>query len=241
MRSHGTRTPMASELPRRTLARREVPVEGLSREALHAAYAEKRPLIQQRLREFRLVWERGDDRRLFVELAFCIFAAGTSALQGFAGVRACGDVLHTGDAEELARRLKGQYRFWSHRAHYIAQTREHLRDVCGLRLRDYILGFSSPEARREAFALEPRVRGIGMKEASHFLRNIGYRRYGILDTHIVRSLHALGRCPVARPPTTPSRYRGLEAALGEFAEDTGIEMDELDLLLWSNWTGEILK
>jgi N-glycosylase/DNA lyase len=30
--------------------------------------------------------------------------------------------------------------------------------------------------------------GIGMKEASHFLRNIGYKHLAIIDRHILRNL-----------------------------------------------------
>src|SRR3990167_8864374 len=38
-----------------------------------------------------------------------------------------------------------------------------------------------------------------------------------------------------------NRYIAVEKSLRQFADDIGIPMDELDLLLWSEKTGEILK
>ena len=43
------------------------------------------------------------------------------------------------------------------------------------------------EALRAFF--DENAKGIGMKEASHFLRNIGFKEYAILDKHIVNCLH----------------------------------------------------
>jgi thermostable 8-oxoguanine DNA glycosylase len=41
--------------------------------------------------------------------------------------------------------------------------------------------------------------------------------------------------------TTPSGYLAIERRLRKFSEEIGIDMDHLDLLLWSRKTGEILK
>ncbi len=85
------------------------------------------------------------------------------------------------------------------------------------------------------------VKGLGWKEASHFLRNIGRRNLAILDRHILRNLK---RHQVIRslPKTlTAKRYKAIEQQFARFAEAIGISMDELDLLFWSRETGEILK
>jgi thermostable 8-oxoguanine DNA glycosylase len=42
-------------------------------------------------------------------------------------------------------------------------------------------------------------------------------------------------------PTTRERYLTIEKRLQQFAVEIGIDMDHLDLLLWSRKTGEILK
>ena len=52
-----------------------------------------------------------------------------------------------------------------------------------------------------------------MKESSHFLRNIGYRGYAILDKHILRGLHELGVIDEPARPSSPARYREIETRL----------------------------
>ena len=98
-----------------------------------------------------------------------------------------------------------------------------------------------PEARRDFLPAKAGIKGIGYKEASHFLRNIGYRGYAILDKHILRTLHECGVLASPQPPTTKKKYLATEEQMRNFAAQLTINFDELDLLLWSNKTGEILK
>ena len=85
------------------------------------------------------------------------------------------------------------------------------------------------------------VRGLGWKEASHFLRNIGYRNLAILDRHILKNLKHHNVFRTTPKTLTPKKYRAIEKGFASFANAVGISMDELDLLFWSNETGEILK
>jgi len=110
-----------------------------------------------------------------------------------------------------------------------------------MRLRERLLSFRDPIERRDWLAQDPRVKGLGYKEASHFLRNVGFKGYGILDKHIVRSLYELKVIDSPKPPSTRGRYLDAENRMREFARTSGINFDELDLLLWSMKTGEILK
>jgi len=48
---------------------------------------------------------------------------------------------------------------------------------------------NNPEATREFLVKE--VKGVGYKESSHYLRNIGYRNLAILDRHILNNLKNL--------------------------------------------------
>ncbi len=85
------------------------------------------------------------------------------------------------------------------------------------------------------------VKGLGRKEASHFLRNIGHQDLAILDRHILKNLvrvGAIGRLPKT---LTTKRYSAIEQKFLQFSHTIGIPMDELDLLFWSLETGEILK
>ncbi|HKX26478.1 MAG TPA: hypothetical protein VJ302_02185 [Blastocatellia bacterium] len=138
--------------------------------------------------------------------------------------------------------LVGAHRYPRARSAYIVHTRNYLNTECGLQLGDKIASFGrDAEARRDFFASNPGIKGIGYKEGSHYLRNIGYRGYAILDKHILATLHQCGVIDSPDPPTTKKKYLAVEESMRKFAADIKINFDELDLLLWSNKTGEILK
>lgn len=213
----------------------------LTLQALRLSYRNKQHLISERLQEFRSVLETSDDRRIFNELAFCILAAGTSAKMGINTVRQIEDIIHTADRRQLSARLRGIYRFYNVRAEYLVHTRNYLNEQHGFRLKELLLSFGDDTERRDFLALNREIRGIGYKEASHFLRNIGFSGYSILDKHVVKSLYELGVLESPKPPSGRNRYLKTEAALRKFSLENGFDPDELDLLLWSEKTGEILK
>lgn len=213
----------------------------LTLQALRLSYRKKQHLISERLHEFRSVLETSDDRRIFNELAFCILAAGTSAKMGINTVRQIEDIIHTADRKQLSARLRGIYRFYNVRAEYLVHTRNYLNEQYGFRLKELLLSFGDDTERRDFLALNREIRGIGYKEASHFLRNIGFSGYSILDKHVVKSLYELGVLESPKPPSGRNRYLETEAVLRKFSLENGFDPDELDLLLWSEKTGEILK
>jgi N-glycosylase/DNA lyase len=98
--------------------------------------------------------------------------------------------------------------------------------------------FSSADLR---VWLVQNVHGLGWKEASHFLRNIGHRNLAILDRHILKNLKRHNVVKRLPKTLTPRRYLSIEAQFARFSEAVGITIDELDLFFWSRETGEILK
>ena len=84
------------------------------------------------------------------------------------------------------------------------------------------------------------IKGIGYKEASHFLRNIGYTEYAIIDFHIVDLLvkNNLLQKPKA---ITKTKYLEIELLLKSIGNKLNLNMAELDLYLWFLETGKILK
>ena len=203
----------------------------------------RRREIRARLAEFGRVWKEGSDARLWEELVYCIFTAGASARMGLRAIETVRPLLLHGSREEITQALveARAHRYPVARPGYIVVTRDYLREDCGLRLRDRLAAFDDPLARRDWLAREPRVKGLGYKEASHFLRNVGFSGYAILDKHILRSLCELGIIESPQPPATRTRYLATEERLRGFARDAQIDFDELDLVLWSLKTGEILK
>lgn len=86
-----------------------------------------------------------------------------------------------------------------------------------------------------------KIKGMGMKEASHFLRNIGMSGLAILDVHIIKGLQRRGLIPEGKISLTKSRYCDIEGVMRDYAKQVGITLDELDLLLWSQRTGFVFK
>jgi N-glycosylase/DNA lyase len=212
-------------------------------ESIRATHRARLKEIRARLAEFRAIWRTGSDARLWEELVFCIFTAGASARMGLRAVEAIRPLLMYGRKDQMTRALKraGAHRFPVARPGYIVVTRNYLNEYCGMELRRLLRSFSDPFERRDWLAQEGRIKGLGYKESSHFLRNVGLKGYAILDKHVWRCLHDVGLVTGSGPPTSRTRYMETETRLSCFAREVGIDVDELDLVLWSLKTGEILK
>lgn len=217
--------------------------EPITIDRLRVTHAARRKDIRARLKEFHQVWRTGSDARLWEELVYCIFTAGASAKMGLRSVEAVRPLLKAGRRPAMTRALveAGAHRFPNARPAYVVSTRSYLQKSISMRLRDRLNSFRDPFERRDWLAREPQIKGLGYKEASHFLRNVGFKGYGILDKHIVRSLAELGVIDSPKPPAGRHRYLAIEARMREFANEVQIDFDELDLVLWSMKTGEILK
>jgi N-glycosylase/DNA lyase len=213
----------------------------ISLERIKAAHAERREEILQKLAEFAAVWEAGEDERIWEEMVFCFFTGGCSARMGLRSVEAVRPILLTGNHAELAAALVGRHRYPNARAGYIVASREFLQEHCRMKLRKKLESFDDSLERRDWLVKEKRIKGLGYKEASHFLRNIGFKGYAILDKHILRSLAELKIIDDPKPPNTRSRYLTIEEKLKNLSNRLEIDFDELDLVLWSLKTGEILK
>jgi len=217
--------------------------EPVTVERVVATHRARRKEIRKRLGEFEEVWRKGSDARLWEELAYCIFTAGASARMGLDSVDAVRPLLLDGEAEAMTAALKhaGAHRFPVARPQYIVTTRNYFRATFGMALRKRLRGFRDPFERRDWLAQEKQVKGLGYKESSHFLRNIGVKGHAILDKHVMRCLAEVGVVDTAKPPQTRKVYLGVEQELIRFAKDIRVDFDELDLVLWSMKTGEILK
>jgi N-glycosylase/DNA lyase len=125
------------------------------------------------------------------------------------------------------------YRFPNLRAKYIAEDQNYMS-----MLEDKLNQHGNEQELRDWVAKT--MKGIGYKEASHFLRNIGYKNYAIVDFHIIDLLvkHELYQ----RPKTlTKKKYLEVENLLKEIASKLNLNLAELDLYLWYLETGKILK
>ncbi len=205
------------------------------------AHGGRKAEIRRRLSEFEAIGEKGTDEILWQEMVFCFFTGGCSARMGLNALEAVKPILMTGDQDDLASALNGVHRYPNARARYIIASRTFLLKHCDLGLRKKLWSFECHLERRDWLVNEKGIKGLGYKEASHYLRNIGFKGYAILDKHVLNCLAELKIIDEPKPPNTRSRYLMVEDKLKNLTEATGIDFDELDLVLWSIKTGIILK
>ncbi len=213
----------------------------LTVEIIKQAHRQRRSEIRRRLSEFAGIRTRGNDHEIWEEMVYCFFTGGCSARMGLNSVNAVRHLLADGTSEQLARALTGVHRYPNARSRYVELSREFLKDHCGMRLREKLDSFNDHHDRRDWLVREKRIKGLGYKEASHFLRNVGFNGYAILDKHVLRCLAELKIIDDPKPPNTRSKYLRIEEKLLQFTLDAGIDFDEMDLVLWSIKTGVILK
>ncbi len=196
-----------------------------------------RAMVENRVAEFLEVKER-DSNAWFTELVYCLLTAYSSAESGQLCVDAlcdCG-ALFKGSLEEVSETLRCQgHRFAERRAEYIVEARR-----IAPKLKDIVQGFRTTKAAREW--LVKNVKGLGWKEASHFLRNIGHLDIAILDRHIMSNMREYGLIQdEGAKGLTRKKYLEYERLLEEVARSLGIGLGELDLYLWYRKTGKVLK
>jgi len=203
-------------------------------------YEKQKDPVQKRLHEFRQVLER-DDHDVFAELCFCLLTPQSSAKTCWAAVTRLKEksLLLKGAPDELEP-LLNDVRFNESKAKYIVQAREQFSKNGDLQVKPHLRSFVNNYELREW--LVENVNGLGYKEASHFLRNVGLgEEFAILDRHILRNLKDFGVLPEIPTSLTKKRYLEIEEKVRRFSRQIGIPMGELDLLLWSKETGWIFK
>jgi N-glycosylase/DNA lyase len=201
-------------------------------------YAPIKPQIESRLAEFRQIWKKASDEELFCELVFCLLTPQSKAKTCWKAVqrlnRKC--MIAEGQPDQIQEELFG-VRFNQRKAEYVCLARKMFPSSS---LRSTIAGFINPTVARKW--LVDNVLGLGYKEASHFLRNIGLGEdLAILDRHILKNLNLLG--VIDEVPTSLSRrtYLDIEKKMAGFSIQADIPMGQLDLLLWYKEAGEVFK
>lgn len=204
-------------------------------------YRKIKPVIERRMEEFREIWEKGSEEDIFEELAFCLLTPQSKARICWMAVERMkkNEVLLRGSYEEILENLQG-VRFKYTKAQNIILAREFFMQEGKLSIRDKLKEFSNPWEMREY--LVKNIRGIGYKEASHFLRNIGMgEKLAILDRHIMRNLRKLGVIGEIPRNLTRKKYLEIEEKMHAFCEEIGIPLAHFDLLLWYLETGFVFK
>ena len=204
-------------------------------------YEHKRAEICRRLDEFKEIWLAGTEEQIFCELVFCILtpmARGTMCCAAVENMKSTG-VLFRGDCAEIAKELIGA-RFINKKSAYIVEARSKFLHGNPVSLRSVLSKINDAYQAREWLVRD--VKGIGYKEAGHFLRNIGFNQdLAILDRHILKNLKNLGVIDDVPESPTKRQYLTIELKMKEFSDAIRIPMSHLDFVLWYKETGKILK
>ncbi len=199
------------------------------------AKPETRRKVEARIAEF-LSTQDASPERWFEELVFCLLTANYSAKGALACIAALqgSGALRKGGLEQLRACLEHRHRFPRKRAEFILKARTHQRD-----LKEIIKDQPSSRAAREW--LVENVTGLGMKEASHFLRNVGYLDLAIIDKHILSHMEEQGIIEERPKTLTKKKYLEYERILTDVTAILGMPMGKMDLYLWAKKSGEVLK
>ena len=190
-------------------------------------------VIRSRINEFSKIKEKSIED-IFIELCFCIMTANCGAekcIEIHNLIRE--DFLNLSENGLIDKFKEYGYRFPNVRAKYIINARD-----CKENLNEIL--FSPHDRLTIRNNLVKAIKGLGYKESSHFLRNIGFSDYAIIDFHIVDLLERYNL--IEKPKTmTKRKYYEIEEILMNLGEKVGLSMAELDLYLWYLETGKVLK
>lgn len=202
-------------------------------------YNRKKREIKQRLKEFRQLG-KGRDEDIFAELCFCILTPQSKAIYCDKTVQQLkkSRLLFNGNKRAIRSQLK-RVRFPNNKACYLVAARKFFKNAKSLNIKSRL---NTDDVLKARDWLVKNVKGLGYKEASHFLRNIGLGKdLAILDTHILKNLKKYKVIKKIPSSISKKTYMEIEDKMRGFSKKTNIPLEELDLLFWSNQTGIIFK
>ena len=186
-------------------------------------------------------WSRQSEDALWRELVSCIlgsrvrFEAAHAAVERMDDMRLLSSSRRTSRFDQYEQdtvtALSGGYPFYRMRANQIRRAAEYLYGTRGA-IRDLLGRASDVRVARRLLAAE--VSGLGPKQASLFLRNIGYAKHvAILDVHVLTYMNWVGltNAPL-KSVSTIRKYEILEDSFIEHACSFGCTPDQFDLAVW---------
>jgi N-glycosylase/DNA lyase len=190
-------------------------------------------IVNDRLKSFAETQSKGFEA-WFPELCFCILVANSPARKVYRALQTIGpNALLNLPEGKLEAKLKALGVRFHNRATFVARARK------SFDLKERVLSMGNSSESREW--LVENIKGLGYKEASHFLRNVGFLDLAILDTHIVDIMRSAHRIAPSAMPKSKKQYLELEKVYLEISRILDMRPGELDLYLWYARTGDIVK
>jgi N-glycosylase/DNA lyase len=195
--------------------------------------------IKKALADFKKVWE--SDTGVYEELCFCLLTPQSSAKQAMKTIVALKrhGLLEKGTAAQKEPFVRN-VRFFRTKAKRLEEAQK---KFAKKKLKKMLIKNGLPhDAVRCREFLRKEVNGYGLKESSHFLRNIGFGAdVAILDRHILKNLAKCGVMGEVQKHMSDKAYLEIERKMKAFCEKHGMNFAELDLVFWSNEAGDVLK
>jgi len=208
---------------------------------INEIYSEIKDKTEKRIQEFENIFQNGNDEKIFTELVFCLLTPQSKAKTCWSAVLDLQKKnLIFSDRKDEISKVINSVRFKNNKAGYIIEARKKFFVNNSSGIKNIIKNFSDNFKRREWFA--ENVKGIGYKEASHFLRNIGFGKdIAILDRHILKNLklfHVIDEVPKT---ITSAVYFEFEKKMSDFSKKINIPLEHLDFVFWFKEAKEVFK
>jgi len=199
-------------------------------------------------------WTAMEEAELWHELVSCLVSSGVQfelaaaalanldahGLLNWVGMEAAAPAFEQRISDVLSKPIDFQrgckvrstqrYRFPRSRANYIRRTAEQVYRSGSIK---EILATSidSLETRRQLINI---CVGIGPKQSSLFLRNVGLGHdLAIIDVHVARYLRLVGLMPVCGPGFgNLTTYEKVETVVQNYSIGLGLSMQALDIAIW---------
>ena len=198
-------------------------------ENLIKSYEEQKSKIKSRLNSFKNLPEKEQ----YKEFLFCLLTPQSSAQRCWQAVKELSKLSRL-NQQDVLNILKSKTRFYMTKSARILSAKENFEKIKPL--------LNNPDKKELRNTIAKTVNGYGLKESSHFLRNIGLsnNKIAILDRHILKNLHTLNLIKEAKIKNK-KHYLEIENIFLNFTNSISIPPDHLDLLWWSQENGEIFK
>jgi N-glycosylase/DNA lyase len=196
-----------------------------------------RAKVLERAEEFKLN-NLSSEEVWFRELTLCILTANSSFLSAYKALGCLGESIYYASEKEIRDLLKScNYRFYNLKAKYITIAREKIYGKLKSEIKP-IADYDQSLAREKLLKID----GLGMKESSHFLRNVGYFDLAIIDRHVINFLRKIGAVgEIKNSHLTKKQYIIFENILRSIASNLNIPPGLLDLFIWFKETNTIVK
>jgi N-glycosylase/DNA lyase len=204
---------------------------------LQETYNKVHEIVVERLNDFIEINANSNEESIFYEFCFCILTPQSSAKNAI-------EVQKKLIKKDFLNAKFNPVYLLAHKPHYIR-----FHNIKSERLLNAIDFFpklleilsSNLNQYEKRKLIKDNFSGIGMKESSHFLRNIGYKNLAIIDRHILRNLEFCGVLETSDSPKNEKQYLEIEQKFLDYSAQVGIEIDILDLVFFAHSNGSVLK